>query len=442
MRGIMNKLSSSVLITSIIYILVNSQIIFAGIWEEKTVGLEEKYSTVINISSRNDTLFLMNGAILYYSTNLGDSWNVYTLCLLEPLSKTPSLGNKIITLNNSIIVMNVWHLLYRIDNSKQCEKILLDGKKNNSALVDLAKNKNFVFAADYNKIYRSSDEGKTWRLTNYKGDNRLTCIAANDTAIFAFEGFSSMFIYRSFDNGDNWEEVPFFNQGKDFPPSKLVIDNNILYAYAAQQEYLFFSSSNYGMTWEPILKNTCYSEFGFSSNPPTWVEFDVKDDYIFLANMCSEQKNEPGHFTQVYGFSSNGGKIWNKVICPEFDGLHSQAFVFKDYVFLVADIDGDHTYRKLYRAKKTDLYNYATVINDGTKPELCIYPNPTQISISIPNDALINYTKYKIYDIYGRVIIEGEINSKQIDVSNFPNGVYNIILTGTGKTLFQKFIKN
>lgn len=437
----MNKLSFSVFITAIIYILFKSQLSYAGIWEEKTVGLEEKYSTVINISSRNDTLFLMNGAILYYSTNLGDSWNVYTLCLLEPLSKTPSLGNQIITLNNSIIVLNVWHLLYRIDNSKQCEKILLDGKKN-SALVGLAKNKNFVFAADYNKIYRSSDEGKTWRLTNYKGDNRLACIAANDTAIFALEDISLTPIYRSFDNGDNWEEVPFFNQGKDFPPSKLVIDNNILYAYAAQQEYLFFSSSNYGMTWEPILKNTCYSEFGFSSNPPTWVEFDVKDDYIFLANMCSEQKNEPGHFTQVYGFSSNGGKIWNKVICPEFDGLHSQAFVFKDYVFLVADIDGDHTYRKLYRAKKTDLYNYATVINDGTKPELCIYPNPTQISISIPNDALINYTKYKIYDIYGRVIIEGEINSKQIDVSHFPNGVYNIILTGTGKTLFQKFIKN
>ncbi len=437
----MNKLSSSVLITSIIYILLNSQIIFAGIWEEKTVGLDGKYSTVINISSRNDTLFLMDGAILYYSTNLGDSWNVYTSCLLEPLSKDPSAGNKIITLNNSIIVLNVWNLLYRIDNSKQCEKILLDGKYKNGSLVDLAKNKKFVFAADYNKIYRSSDEGKTWRLTNYKDDNKLSCIAANDTAIFAISE-SSMHIYRSFDNGDNWEEVPFFNQGKDFYPDKLVIDNNILYAYARQQEYLFFSSSDYGTTWEPILKNTCYSEFGFSSNPPTWVEFDVKDDYIFLANMCSEQKNEPGHFTQVYGFSSNGGKNWNMVIFPEFDYLHSQAFVFKDYVFLVAYTYGGSTYRKLYRAKKTDLYNYATVINDGTKPELGIYPNPTQISINIPNDALINCTKYKIYDVYGRVISEGVINSQQIDVSHFPNGVYNIILTGTGKTLFQKFIKN
>lgn len=88
----------------------------------------------------------------------------------------------------------------------------------------------------------------------------------------------------------------------------------------------------------------------------------------------------------------------------------------------------------------TDIMD-ATILPDPiTEPIFHIYPNPTNNFIIIEANKKIENETYEIYDISGKIVQNGRINSNQIDVSILKSGVYFISLYSTSST-HLKFTK-
>lgn len=75
-----------------------------------------------------------------------------------------------------------------------------------------------------------------------------------------------------------------------------------------------------------------------------------------------------------------------------------------------------------------------------------IYPNPTVDQIMITNKGLSNENlKYAVYDLSGKKMQEGNLkasDTKSVDVSTLPNGIYIINVSNGKMTYSNKFIKS
>lgn len=78
---------------------------------------------------------------------------------------------------------------------------------------------------------------------------------------------------------------------------------------------------------------------------------------------------------------------------------------------------------------------------ENNDTNLLIYPNPTNatLNIQLGNDLTIN--SLKIYDIFGKLIIEKTENLNQINVENFSKGVYILEIISDGEIFKNKFFK-
>jgi len=78
--------------------------------------------------------------------------------------------------------------------------------------------------------------------------------------------------------------------------------------------------------------------------------------------------------------------------------------------------------------------------------DLKLFPNPvrTNLSVQLPETIQGNQV-LKIFDIMGRMVLEKTIglseNTSEIEVTNFQNGLYYLVLFTDGKKRVQKFTK-
>jgi hypothetical protein len=71
--------------------------------------------------------------------------------------------------------------------------------------------------------------------------------------------------------------------------------------------------------------------------------------------------------------------------------------------------------------------------------DIRIYPNPTENTLFLDDDSFTSFLEYRILDINGRILKNGQLRSKEIDVSFLPKGVYYIQFIDYN--LVKKFIK-
>lgn len=73
-------------------------------------------------------------------------------------------------------------------------------------------------------------------------------------------------------------------------------------------------------------------------------------------------------------------------------------------------------------------------------PRLYIYPNPARdmIRVNLP-DFLRGPVTYAVLDVRGKILLQGEIRSGQIDISGLHKGLYFLQITGSGSRLAGKF---
>jgi alpha-tubulin suppressor-like RCC1 family protein len=77
-------------------------------------------------------------------------------------------------------------------------------------------------------------------------------------------------------------------------------------------------------------------------------------------------------------------------------------------------------------------------ISDNLIETIKIYPNPVKEIIYLSK---IRNLDYKIYDLLGKIVLEGIINENQINVNSLKNGIYILKLESEKNTFNQKFIK-
>jgi hypothetical protein len=92
-------------------------------------------------------------------------------------------------------------------------------------------------------------------------------------------------------------------------------------------------------------------------------------------------------------------------------------------------------------ASCVQMYNYCqdgwpTAIEDISSLGIVVYPNPTSDIITIETRLEI---EVEVYDIMGKLLISKD--SKRIDLSEYSNGIYNLILIYNNKRFNTKVIK-
>lgn len=72
-----------------------------------------------------------------------------------------------------------------------------------------------------------------------------------------------------------------------------------------------------------------------------------------------------------------------------------------------------------------------------------LYPNPTNGKLKIKLNETLIYTKYEIYDVYGKVIAKGLFNEmeNEIDLISNENGLYLLKIETENSTVYKKIIK-
>ncbi|MDP4208839.1 MAG: InlB B-repeat-containing protein [Bacteroidota bacterium] len=80
-----------------------------------------------------------------------------------------------------------------------------------------------------------------------------------------------------------------------------------------------------------------------------------------------------------------------------------------------------------------------TGVNNATAGELSIYPNPARDVLYI--NSTLPIKSGEIFDIQGKRVAQLVPGKNQVDISHLLRGVYVIKITGSGKTIISKFIK-
>ncbi len=80
-------------------------------------------------------------------------------------------------------------------------------------------------------------------------------------------------------------------------------------------------------------------------------------------------------------------------------------------------------------------------LNEVLETQFSIYPNPASDVLIIEKSNLTSITKIKVFDVLGKLVLEQNNPSKQIDVSKLPTGLFFIHIQTDNGTAIKKVIK-
>lgn len=143
---------------------------------------------------------------------------------------------------------------------------------------------------------------------------------------------------------------------------------------------------------------------------------------------------------EAYHFQLNPLNVFNNAMIDTIVSQNS----------LLVSLNTNRVYRWRVSAVKDDrkgLYTSAFMFRTSTQAsvreakasEVSIYPNPVTNKLNL-NFANNNFNTYSINDINGKVIIDKQRISKQIDVSKLKNGIYFLILENKNEKIYKKFV--
>lgn len=304
-------------------------------------------------------------------------------------------------------------------------------------------------------IYRSKDNGTTFQHI-YSGGNMVSLNIAPDSSIYAT---TWGIVLRSVDYGETWDTILNPNGSNICFMDVAFGSNDEIYAVANAYSDLgegFYRSLDYGNSWENTGITDLFLDY-IEVNPTEMIitggtEADlyqsenkgdtwVKRSYVGASHVVRDYNGTLyayADYTPIwigYRTSDNWGTTWSDP---------SDARINK-YVKGISISDQHYIYLITNRNSMTDtcIYRSVSPILNNKLPEsnlqLSVIPNPAADKI-ILNIILDKAEKYIIYDINGKSVLSGILNSAEIDVSNLNPGIYLLQSNYFGKFQSCKFI--
>jgi photosystem II stability/assembly factor-like uncharacterized protein len=472
---------------------------FGDSWIKKNSSVFEKEDEY-SIAAINDRLFVGTADSLYYSDDYGETWIntsiegqrsrgvgcfsvkggiIYAGSSIQLYSST-DMGEKWTPLRDSISYGDIYKLIPHKDEIYVCvmptenwqtydDGLFVTTDKGETFIKKGLEEKwvlsvqyidNFILACTNHGIFKSEDNGVTWRQTlpdifafslvikeniiliPYKGGYFISTdfgetwkqrydkfpltqfnnvMLINNSLMFA--GLDSC-VYISFDNGDTWE-----NRSKGLPKANLYV-KHIVYLEGKLfigTNYGVFLSSDLGENWYPRNNGLPKKNINY-----IYINAFVSTGKYLFAGLSGDG---------VY-FSSDFGDTWEYTNCTNFGNLVVTSLALNDgYIFAstAGPVPGTRG-SGIYKAKLSDFG--ITDVKD-TKRELgtIIYPNPVGNYITLSENDTKLYESYEIYDISGRLLQKSIFDSNRIDISALESGSYYLRLLSPSGVSSAGFLK-
>ncbi|HMG16922.1 MAG TPA: T9SS type A sorting domain-containing protein, partial [Saprospiraceae bacterium] len=358
-----------------------------------------------------------------------------------------------------------------------------------------------LYCSNYGSIYSTDVNGDEWILYNNSGlgPEMYNFFAKDDTI-----GFYGNNGYLSKDKGKNWTKIitPFGQE--DDPYNKVgslfTQVGNTLINKNQESDYLFISN-DWGKTWNKTLfflnlkydlsgsgnklfvstDNGIYSssDYGSSFNPDfqgiggipidkfyssgnelfciydlrlyklinnVWtlsdvgldkfkVDFNINkiaaNDELVIASCDGKQGAD---YKKIY-YSKDGGHSWNGAlsdIFPNIDIFINHCTLNHKNIYL----SGTDNFFKL-RVFKIDLESVG-VSSVTNETEINVFPNPNKGKFNIKTTRQSG--SWKIYNLLGSMIKEGNTQDTEIDLSAYPEGMYFVSIGGNENKVTKSLI--
>ncbi len=150
------------------------------------------------------------------------------------------------------------------------------------------------------------------------------------------------------------------------------------------------------------------------------------------------------HFEVLY--RSGEEESFNVIAIVDANNIKSQ---INRYNYLHTRAEEGNNFYQIREVDFDNYTGYTGVINVSLKKtqiEWTVYPNPTFDEINIQSNAIIPDSRILIYDTQGKVVFEKgitESDSKQltVDLSQYPSGVYNMVISLPDGKVYQRIMK-
>ncbi|WP_028978312.1 T9SS type A sorting domain-containing protein [Sporocytophaga myxococcoides] len=405
-----------------------------GDWQEQYTGLPGE---VISMVRAGNTIFL-SSVLGIVSKKDGGEWMTAKLDNggdKRELSALASDGKHLIA---GTVVGGVY-LSKDFGNSWEQKSPPVDPS---ATINNLHINNKGWFAGNYMNTFRSQDSAKTWALAQQGlASGTFSYFKSFNDSIWAY---SSVGLYLSLDQGDNWSQfLPAASSGlvKNSKGDILFASGqNLLkapYPYtnwdtvtfsknltrleqAGDTMYLgtvgdyLYRSFDGGSTWEKIFK-------GLNISNANIYELTVSKEYAVtsIENVIYVLRHNNDQWTTF-----NQGLPFEDI---------RELMILNNDLYTVVQFQG------LYRRSLSDFEEPTSIDQPGYEKASDFYPNPAVNYIHLKNSSGVEQTG--LYDLSGKLINSFDA-SDVIDISSIEKGIYIIRITYKDKTeTFERLIK-
>ncbi len=144
-----------------------------------------------------------------------------------------------------------------------------------------------------------------------------------------------------------------------------------------------------------------------------------------------QQIRNSGNAFIVGEFANNGDEVWQ----PVMDACRAEKVSLLSWLWGQYKEPFGTTFEKYCMASR----NIGTIINQISKEDLDVYPNPTSNFIEL--QSTLNNAIITLFAINGKQIIKTRLHDNRIDISGLQKGVYILKVTKDEKNLVTKIIK-
>jgi hypothetical protein len=338
-------------------------------------------------------------------------------------------------IDNMLLAATDLGLFKSIDAGKNW--VHISGSSNQ--MLKIVHDNNMILIATNNGLYELSANRDSINLIGFKGDD-ISSIGLFNNLVYVSVGMGNYGMYKSSDSCKSWTK---YSLPIVYDLSQRGDEN----LYASGMAQIYYSPDN-GIHWET------WSETGM---PNFFIKCLIQSDSCFYAGTLGKSiyKREYLNLTDCssHRYNINNSIISNVPINTNIDSIksnlklaHGASIEIIPNSSLKAGLNSVKTGDKVKIIAedgitvKTYTIEIATGIATESMQQNFIFPNP---AFSILNIKGVHSPKAAIliYDLQGKQVINKQIFSGQVDISNLSKGVYIVKLLDSGNVLVNKIVK-